>query len=106
MTGMMAIKGKIIVKDLFSKKEWESLDVPDDIIKNLVKLPLLYTRPSLIQAKAIPEIMNNREQNFIFQAMNGSGKTGAFAIPAIMVVDKSVNEIQVLILASTRELIR
>ena len=62
--------------------------------------------PSLIQAKAIPEIINNRGENFIFQAMNGSGKTGAYAIPAIMIIDRSVNEIQVLILASTRELIR
>ena len=62
--------------------------------------------PSLIQAKAIPEIMNNRKQNFIFQAMNGSGKTGAYAVPAIMVIDRSVSEIQVLIMASTRELIR
>ena len=43
--------------------------------------------PSLIQAKAIPEIYNNKEENFIFQAMNGSGKTGAYAIPAIMAVD-------------------
>ena len=101
MTGMMTIKGKIIVKDLLSKKSWESLDVPDDIIKNLVKLPLKYSKPSLIQAKAIPEIINNRGENFIFQAMNGSGKTGAYAIPAIMIIDRSVNEIQILILAST-----
>jgi len=62
--------------------------------------------PSLIQAKAIPEIIKKRGENFIFQAMNGSGKTGAYAIPAIMVIDRSVSEIQVLIMASTRELIR
>ena len=62
--------------------------------------------PSLIQAKAIPEIIKNRDQNFIFKAMNGSGKTGAYAIPAIMVMDRSVSEIQVIIFANTRELIR
>ena len=38
--------------------------------------------------------------------MNGSGKTGAYAVPAIMVIERSVSEIQVLIMASTRELIR
>jgi superfamily II DNA/RNA helicase len=38
--------------------------------------------------------------------MNGSGKTGAYGIPAIMVIDRSLRETQVLIMASTRELIR
>ena len=54
---MMTIKGKNIVKNLLAKKNWEDLDVPDDIIKNLVKLPLKYSKPSSIQAKAIPEII-------------------------------------------------
>jgi superfamily II DNA/RNA helicase len=38
--------------------------------------------------------------------MNGSGKTGAFSIPAVMAVDPSLNELQVLVIGTTRELIR
>jgi ATP-dependent RNA helicase DeaD len=38
--------------------------------------------------------------------MNGSGKTAAFGIPAIMAVDPKISETQVLIIANSRELIR
>ena len=58
--------------------------------------------PSLIQAMAIPEIVNYKGENFFFEAIYGSGKTGAYAIPAIMAIDKTVNENQVLIIANTR----
>lgn len=44
--------------------------------------------------------------NFLFQAINGSGKTGSYAVPSLMKVDKSLNKVQVIILANTRELIR
>ena len=50
--------------------------------------------------------MNNRDKNFAFQAMNGSGKTGAFVIPSLMNVDINVPKIQIIILAYSRELIR
>ena len=42
----------------------------------------------------------------MFQAVNGSGKTGAFVVPSLMRVDTSINKPQVIILANTRELIR
>ncbi len=48
----------------------------------------------------------SEKKNFIFQSSNGSGKTGAFVIPAIMNVDPSVNNYQVLIISHTRELNR
>ena len=38
--------------------------------------------------------------------MNGSGKTGAFVVPALMRVDPSVMKVQVIIMAYSRELIR
>ncbi len=44
--------------------------------------------------------------NFIFQSSNGSGKTGAFVIPAIMTIDPNVNAYQILIVGHTRELNR
>ena len=39
-------------------------------------------------------------------AMNGSGKTGAFVIPALLNVDPNVQKVQVIIMAYSRELIR
>jgi len=50
--------------------------------------------------------MADKTQNFAFQAMNGSGKTGAFVVPALMRVDPSVMKVQVIIMAYSRELIR
>jgi len=41
----------------------------------------------------------------MYQSLNGSGKTGAFIVPAIMRVDPRTPKIQVLIFGNTRELI-
>ena len=45
-----------------------------------------YSMPSKIQAHAIPIIRENPNENYLFQSGNGSGKTGAFGIPAILSV--------------------
>jgi len=63
-------------------------------------------KPSIIQAASIPKILESPQTNFLFQAMNGSGKTLSFAIPAIMRIDPNIDACQVLIVANTRELIR
>ena len=63
-------------------------------------------KPSIIQAASIPKILECPGQNFLFQAINGSGKTLAFGIPAIMNVNPNLKAIQVVIIANTRELIR
>jgi ATP-dependent RNA helicase DDX6/DHH1 len=50
--------------------------------------------------------MEDRGKHFMFQAINGSGKTLAFSIPSILTVDPTSPTIQVIIIANTRELIR
>ena len=50
--------------------------------------------------------MKNPGTNYAFQAMNGSGKTGAFVVPALMKIDPAVVKVQVIIMAYSRELIR
>jgi superfamily II DNA/RNA helicase len=50
--------------------------------------------------------MENQKENYLFQAINGSGKTCAFTVPSLMRIDTSIDAIQVIILANTRELIR
>ena len=55
-----------------------------------------------IQAEAIPVIQSGRD--VVGQSQTGSGKTAAFAIPAIEKVKTSDRAVQVLILCPTREL--
>lgn len=51
-----------------------------------------YSKPSQIQAHAVPKILQNPNDNYLFQSGNGSGKTGAFGVPAIVRVDPNVQE--------------
>jgi len=55
-----------------------------------------------VQAKAIPYILARRD--LMVQSHTGSGKTGAFILPLLEVIDSSKNACQVLILVPTREL--
>ncbi len=62
-----------------------------------------FEEPTLIQEKAIPLLLEN-SKDFIGLAQTGTGKTAAFGLPLMDLVDpKSVNP-QALILAPTREL--
>ncbi len=55
-----------------------------------------------IQAKAIPYILDGRD--ILGQAQTGTGKTCAFGIPAIEMIDPNNHGVQVLALCPTREL--
>jgi ATP-dependent RNA helicase DeaD len=55
-----------------------------------------------IQTKAIPPIFQGKD--IIGQAQTGTGKTCAFGIPAIEMLDPGVTGVQVLVLCPTREL--
>jgi ATP-dependent RNA helicase DeaD len=61
-----------------------------------------YTTPSPIQSQAIPFVLEGRD--LIGQAQTGTGKTAAFAIPIIDLVDADFNKPQAIILCPTREL--
>ena len=61
-----------------------------------------FETPSPIQAKTIPYLLAGRD--LIGQAQTGTGKTAAFALPALMGLDSTQRSPQVLVLAPTREL--
>ena len=61
-----------------------------------------FERPSPVQERAIPIILQNR--NVLARAKNGTGKTAAFIIPCLEKTDPAKKYIQVLILIPTREL--
>jgi len=61
-----------------------------------------FERPSPIQEAAIPCILMGK--SILARAKNGTGKTGAFSIPCLHLVDPKKQHIQVLVLLPTREL--
>jgi len=61
-----------------------------------------YEKPSPIQEESIPRILMGK--NVLARAKNGTGKTGAYAIPCLQLVDDRSSKIQVVVLTPTREL--
>lgn len=61
-----------------------------------------YESPSPIQAATIPVMLSGADM--MGQAQTGTGKTAAFALPALTRIDLSKHEPQVLVLVPTREL--
>ena len=61
-----------------------------------------YERPTPIQAKTIPPLLEGN--HLIGQAQTGTGKTAAFALPMLKMIDLRQRNVQGLVLAPTREL--
>jgi len=61
-----------------------------------------YERPSPIQAKAIPPLLEGHD--LLGQAQTGTGKTAAFALPLLSMINPSLKAPQLLVLTPTREL--
>jgi ATP-dependent RNA helicase DeaD len=61
-----------------------------------------YDEPTPIQSEIIPALRSGR--NILAQSQTGTGKTAAFALPALSNIDLARREPQVLVLAPTREL--
>src|SRR4029434_6162750 len=83
-----------------SPKLFSDLGLSAELLKAINKLGFEQAAP--IQAEAIPVLMAGRD--VVGQSQTGSGKTGAFAIPAIEKTDPQERATQVLILCPTREL--
>ena len=62
-----------------------------------------FEEPTDIQALTIPVMLNN-DKNIIAQAQTGTGKTAAFGLPLIEMIDAHDRTVQALILTPTREL--
>jgi superfamily II DNA/RNA helicase len=88
-------------KDSFCDiNSWEDLDIPRDLLRGIYAYG--FERPSPIQRKAIVPIMSGKD--VIAQAQSGTGKTAAFSVGALSLVDVSKQETQILIMSPTREL--
>jgi ATP-dependent RNA helicase DeaD len=81
-------------------KLFSELGISAELLKAIDKLG--FEQASPIQAEAIPVLMQGHD--VVGQSQTGSGKTAAFAVPAVEKVDPLQRVVQVLILCPTREL--
>ena len=82
------------------KRLFSELGLSEPILKAVEKLGFEQTSP--IQSAAIPVLMSGKD--VVGQSATGSGKTAAFAIPAIERVADTDRKVQIIVLTPTREL--
>jgi len=84
-------------------KKYESFDemgLKDDLIRGVYSYG--FENPSKIQQLAI--VPMSKHTDILAQSQSGTGKTGAFVVGSLSVVDTSIKAPQVLVLCPTREL--
>ncbi|GAB3271484.1 hypothetical protein GCM10027347_42780 [Larkinella harenae] len=91
---------ELSTKPATPQRTFADLNVSEDILQAVTEMG--FEHPSPIQAEAIPPILAGRD--VIGQAQTGTGKTAAFGIPAIEMIDVTERHPQVLVLCPTREL--
>lgn len=82
------------------EKSFENLYLSDELKRAVDDLG--FTEMTDIQAQAIPLIRTGSD--VIGRSQTGTGKTVAFAIPALETLDTSLDKVQIIILCPTREL--
>lgn len=80
---------------------FKELGLKQELLDAVEKLG--FTEPTKVQELAIPAILSS-QRDLVALAQTGTGKTGAFGLPALNQIDESSDAVQVLILSPTREL--
>ncbi len=82
-------------------QSFESLGLSSEIVEAVKKLG--FESPTPVQSKAIPVLLEG-DKDVVSLAQTGTGKTAAFGLPLIQLVDEDTFGTQALVLAPTREL--
>lgn len=77
------------------------LGINEQLQQSLVDLQI--SVPTDVQKKTIPVVLNQKD-DVVVLAKTGTGKTAAFGLPLLQLIDTENNNVQTLILAPTREL--
>lgn len=91
----MATEEKII-------ENWDELNIKQELLRGIFAYG--FEKPSEIQKKSIPIMITGKD--VIAQAQSGMGKTGAFSISTLELIDCSKPKLQALLLAPTHELVK
>jgi len=81
-------------------EKFDDMDLPAELLRGIYAYG--FEKPSNIQKKAIKPIADG--QDILAQANSGTGKTGSFVIGSLARVDITLQKVQVLCMAPTREL--
>ncbi|MEP2057405.1 MAG: DEAD/DEAH box helicase [Maribacter litoralis] len=81
--------------------QFSDLGISNDLQNSLKELQI--TVPTDIQKKCIPVILDQKE-DLVALAKTGTGKTAAFGLPLLQLINTKSTTVQVAILAPTREL--
>ncbi len=79
---------------------FDTLSLPKPVVKAVENVG--FETPSPIQAQTIPVLLDGHD--VLGLAQTGTGKTAAFALPILSLIDAEIRHPQALILAPTREL--
>jgi ATP-dependent RNA helicase DeaD len=82
-------------------EKFEALGIEEGLLHSIRQLG--FTQPTPIQEKAIPVLLQGT-RDFIGLAQTGTGKTAAFGIPLLQLINKANRFPQALIVCPTREL--
>jgi ATP-dependent RNA helicase DeaD len=80
---------------------FNELNLKAEIISAINELG--YANPMPIQGEVIPFILN-QSKDLVALAQTGTGKTAAFGLPILNLIDSNLHKVQALILSPTREL--
>jgi len=83
------------------KMTFRELNLKDDILSAIEELG--YEQPMPVQEKTIP-FMLEQTADLVALAQTGTGKTAAFGLPVLNLIDANRKQVQALVLAPTREL--
>jgi superfamily II DNA/RNA helicase len=90
-----------IIKSKKMPKQFSDLGISAPILKAITELKIVV--PTEIQLKTIPLLLSNTT-DLVGLAKTGTGKTAAFGLPILQLIDTNSPVIQAVILAPTREL--
>ncbi|MFK5882029.1 MAG: DEAD/DEAH box helicase [Sulfurospirillum sp.] len=79
---------------------FDKFNLDSDILKAVVEAG--FREPSPVQEEAIPLILEGHD--IVAQAQTGTGKTAAFGLPAMSMINPNEKRVQVLVITPTREL--
>ena len=82
-------------------EEFKKLGIKEGFIKGLNELNIV--KPTQVQQEAIPLLLKGKT-DIVAQAQTGTGKTAAYGLPLLHIIDPKKDVIQGLILCPTREL--
>ena len=82
-------------------QSFETLGLDGEIVEAIKKLG--FETPTPVQSKAIPVLLQGK-QDVVALAQTGTGKTAAFGLPLIQLIDDTDDTTRALVLAPTREL--